>query len=836
MFTAALVLIFILRLRFPSRIPFTSTLRTRYGLDTLKLYRRYEKILLKLEKNKCDLSFLNSCKSYEVIPRFLQFKLYRKNLTNSKLYRSWQFKLLNMEIRQKHRNIKRLQEQSHQLLSNLKLSVLYIDFNCISCKVNSFIDKQIITIKQKQARKLSNLGVNNSLQPLDPNRVIHNFSDRQLTTREQTLLAYGLNFKLPIFKLDFFNYFLSFEKIHQQLKKEPTVNKNNQASLKAQLHNLAFKYFYSFKPQKVFSPIFSRSDFKILKSISQDKSITICRPDKGQGIVIMNRTDYVRKVETILSDRSKFTAIEHNNLLLHTLHQEDKVNRLIGKLKKENVLSESTASNLTVSGTSPGTMYGLPKIHKSNWPIRPILSANNTSTYNISKYLLPLLEPLTINQYTVKNSFSFVNNLCNINNTNHLIMSSFDIESLFTQIPLQETIDIILEKLFSDCDKFHNFNKTQFKSLLDLATKNSFFLFNNVLYKQIDGVAMGSPLGPTLANIFLCHHEKLWLAECPSDFKPKYYKRYVDDTFLLFDNISKIQPFSDYMNSKHSNIKFTYEIESNNSISFLDILINNTNNKFVTSIYRKPTFTGLGMNYLSSIPQLFKVNSIRTLIYRAYHLSSSYLNFHKEVEFLQQYFKNNNFPVNLFQKHLKSFLHKIYNPSPIVHTVDKRKMYISLPYYGYISEKIRSELDSIILKMFPHLNVKLAFNNSFSIKSFFKHKESLPAHVCSSVIYLYKCEDCSSSYIGSTIRQFQCRQAEHMNVSVRTGLPLASPNHSAILQHSKSTGHGIFQRNFKILNKTHNKKDIRTLESLYITKTRPNLNTGVPVDLDVFSF
>ena len=112
--------------------------------------------------------------------------------------------------------------------------------------------------------------------------ILYNFSDRQLTTREKTLFAYEFNFKLPIFKLDFFNYFLSFERIHQQLKKESTVNKNNQASLKAQLHNLAFKYFYSFKPQKNFSPIFSKSDFKVLKSISQDKTITICRPDKGQ--------------------------------------------------------------------------------------------------------------------------------------------------------------------------------------------------------------------------------------------------------------------------------------------------------------------------------------------------------------------------------------------------------------------------------------------------------------------------------------------------------------------------------------------------------------------------
>ena len=66
------------------------------------------------------------------------------------------------------------------------------------------------------------------------------------------------------------------------------------------------------------------------------------------------------------------------------------------------------------------------------------------------------------------------------------------------------------------------------------------FFFNSKLYQQIDGVAMGSPLGPTLANIFLCHWEKIWLEDCPIDIKPHYYKRYVDDTFMLFEKENQI--------------------------------------------------------------------------------------------------------------------------------------------------------------------------------------------------------------------------------------------------------------------------------------------------------
>ena len=83
-------------------------------------------------------------------------------------------------------------------------------------------------------------------------------------------------------------------------------------------------------------------------------------------------------------------------------------------------------------------------------------------------------------------------------------MCSFDIKSLFTNIPLDETIDICLKELFqNDNSLYLNFNKKQFNSLLQLATKNNIFMFNNVLYEQVDGVAMGSPCGPTLANVFL---------------------------------------------------------------------------------------------------------------------------------------------------------------------------------------------------------------------------------------------------------------------------------------------------------------------------------------------
>ena len=135
---------------------------------------------------------------------------------------------------------------------------------------------------------------------------------------------------------------------------------------------------------------------------------------------------------------------------------------------------------------------------------------------------------------------------------------------------------------------------------------------------------MGSPLSCFYANIFLCHWEKIWLDNCPSDFKPLYYRRYVDDTFLLFREPWHVDSFFEYLNNQHQNIKFTSEIESNCELPFLDVLVRRENNKFTTLVYRKPTFTDLGLNFLSFTPVLFKTNCIKTLLNRAYETCSTY--------------------------------------------------------------------------------------------------------------------------------------------------------------------------------------------------------------------
>ena len=102
---------------------------------------------------------------------------------------------------------------------------------------------------------------------------------------------------------------------------------------------------------------------------------------------------------------------------------------------------------------------------------------------------------------------------------------------------------------------------------------------------------MGSHLGPTLANAFQVHFEKKWLQNCPSDFKPHYYWRYVDDIFVLFASPKHLEVFQNFLNDRHANMSFTFDSQNQNRMSLLDIQIIREDEAFTTSVYHKPTFS-----------------------------------------------------------------------------------------------------------------------------------------------------------------------------------------------------------------------------------------------------
>ena len=171
----------------------------------------------------------------------------------------------------------------------------------------------------------------------------------------------------------------------------------------------------------------------------------------------------------------------------------------------------------------------------------PILSAIGTPTYKIAKFYGQLLKPLTNNEYTIKDSFSFAKEVFQFDAS--LFIVSFDIKSLFSNITLTETLNLCVQNLYSNQTNA-NLTKSSFYSLLKITMFESFFIFDGIFYEQCNGVAIDFPLGPTLANFFMYHFENIWLENCPAHIKPIVYRRFVDDTFLLFrtkDHVGKFK-------------------------------------------------------------------------------------------------------------------------------------------------------------------------------------------------------------------------------------------------------------------------------------------------------
>lgn len=144
---------------------------------------------------------------------------------------------------------------------------------------------------------------------------------------------------------------------------------------------------------------------------------------------------------------------------------------------------------------------------------------------------------------------------------------------------------------------------------------------------------MWSPL-ETCSTIFLRYHEKAWFNN-PSNSRPNFYPRYVDDTVLLFSDHSHINPFLSCLNSQHPNIKFTCKVEENNKLSFLDTSITFQNGDSSVNTYKKPTFIGLGLHFLSYLPLIHNLNSLETLVNRACNICSMWAYFnHPTVKWL----------------------------------------------------------------------------------------------------------------------------------------------------------------------------------------------------------
>ena len=173
------------------------------------------------------------------------------------------------------------------------------------------------------------------------------------------------------------------------------------------------------------------------------------------------------------------------------------------------------------------------------------------------------------------------------------------------------------------------------KKLLLLCTKNVHFTFNNKIYQQCDGVAIGFPLGPVIAGIFMVELERTLLPRLTEYMTP--WKRYVDDTIATVQ-LTSIDHVLMILNTFHKNIKFTYELEINKKISFLDVLLIRKNDTLEPTIYRRSTNNGVYLHWDSFAPKNWKNITLCSILTRAYRICSSKELLHEELQHIEKEF------------------------------------------------------------------------------------------------------------------------------------------------------------------------------------------------------
>ncbi len=456
-----------------------------------------------------------------------------------------------------------------------------------------------------------------------------------------------------------------------------------------------------------------------------------------------------------------------------------------------------------------------------------------------------------MNDHAVKDSFEAVDRIHAIPDKlfeegYHYV--SFDVTSLFTSVPLDKTIKIILQRIYEEKVIDTRLKKNTLKKLLKDACMKTAFSFNDVIYKQIDGVSMGSSLGPSLANVIMTELEKQLVAGLIDTGTIKFYMRYVDDTLVLAKS-ENFQKILEKLNSFDNNLKFTIDTFDDDDVHFLDINIDR--NK--TDLYYKPTHTGQYANFTSQSPWRFKTAWVKALYHRASKICSETSKFNNQISKIKLFLSWNGYPSYVTRSLLKRFKSPRPNESANSNG-DRVEIFIKVPYAGIKGEHL---LRSCIQKLCRYTKKNVRFVTLFQTKKssmFCPTKDKIPANQKANVIYKIKCPGCGEIYIGKTDRCISIRLNEHGTRSdqpMHLHLSNCSPFHEylSILNlplHDETSPSTIDIRkhilntvlnNYSIVDSNSSWSLLSFLEAFYIKRFSPALNKGLKAskELQLFS-
>ncbi|GJQ73674.1 hypothetical protein Trydic_g14012 [Trypoxylus dichotomus] len=468
---------------------------------------------------KCQLlatlAFLRRCRDQNVTPTFVKIQHHIRSTTARKIIHRTENALTRERVRYTYHELNQISTplfDLHLELSKLLHEYLWKTIDEISYEHS---EHHFNTVTKKHVKKFEKLKPKktNTQPELYICKTVINLSTLQLSHEQAKVLAKELNFAVAPTRIPKEEIITQVECAIRRLPAEEAEEIRHKTCRILQ------------KPKPPARNI-TKEERKALEDIRRNKNLIVVRADKGNATV-RDRQDYNMKIQ----------------MLLDTDHYK--------KLNND-----------------PTT-----KRHNTGNPLRPIVSTCGSPTYELAKYVANNEHntPGTSKTF-VKNSEHVIEILQQHEITKEDLLVSFDVESLLTNVPVEETLEIIKQQLTPKGLQPDLIN------LARLCLTSTYFLWNGEFYEQASGAAMGSPLSPVIANIFTeaSEHEAIE----SSRMKPKCWYRYVDDIFVIWPHGPRtLEEFLQHINKQHVNVNFTMEIEEDGNLPFLDVLVEPTDNQ-----------------------------------------------------------------------------------------------------------------------------------------------------------------------------------------------------------------------------------------------------------------
>lgn len=779
------------------------------------------------------ITFLIKCRNEGITPNFIKhatkgittiFSTTRRvhpKISNSlnNTINNFHFKILNLLIKHKHRikeeqdtSIQKIKSTINQHLTLEEQTLLWNSEEIMSKKSFSKIKerhkKKFTKLKEEQRRRL-NIVKNDSW--------FVNKTSTEIPYETQWLLSLGQKFALPIKKQQFplLQCIADGENCIQTLpdKEEQEIARTKMTSM---IENHNNKHRLNERERFLLHTVDQTKKF-----LNRNKNLLILNADKGNVTVAMEKDDYDLKMCNILNDMMTYRRINKDP----TSYLQKKNNDLVEELQKCNIITVIEKKRLRNDAALPPRLYGLPKIHKTDLPLRPICSSINSPCNELCKFLTNILKKLTENsEFNIRDAVQFRNKINNsaIDNDERLI--SFDVISLFPSIPVDYAIDLIKEK-WSEIEKFTHIPKDLFLKILRFCIKdNRYFKHQDKMYTQIKGLPMGSPASPVIADIVM--EELLKTSISKLDIKPRAFTKYVDDLFGIV-KIGAIQETLDELNKFHPQIKFTLEEEIDGSLPYLDTLVTRKGNIIKVDWYQKPTSSGRIINYFSNHPKTIIMNTANNLVKRV--LSISDKDFHNQnIKKIKTILKKNDFPSNVIDNIINSNKQRTLCTSKI--DTEEPKIYKSMTYIKQLSERMKNS------NIFDRKTYKIAQKTTSTLRMLFSNtKSKVDKMEKSNVVYKIKCRGdnsstCEQIYIGTTKNKLKTRIAGHRSDirsrDSRSNFKTALATHCARERHTPDFDE------IEIVESEQNYNKRMMLEMLHIITTPQERRMNFKTDID----